>query len=323
MKNPLNLAILGIKTLKGKEIKETLEKSSIQIGKIFFYDSSVESEWSLLTEFRGEPYVVKYPTEDLAKNAKVIILASSGEVELKSVSKVKEEGAFLIDLSNSFNEDENVPLVVDGINHEIIKKSQIIANPHPVSIILSLIVHQLKEKFEVENISSVAFQPVSEYQEEGVEEFISQTVAILNATSVPRKVLKEQRAFDLIPESERNERKIVKELERILGIKSSSITIIKAPIFLCFAVITFLNIKGEPAIEEIETEFKKNHRFKILSRNQIPTPASVAGRDGIFIKISKNPDFPTRYSIWAVADNFRSGFAKNAVSIIQRIASLL
>lgn len=267
--------------------------------------------------------MVKYPTEEVIKEAKVIILASSGEIELKSVSKVEEEGVFLLDLSNSFNEDENVPLVVDGINHEIIKKAQIIANPHPVSIILSLVVHQLMGKFEIENISSVAFQPVSEYQEEGVEEFINQTVAILNATSVPKKVLKEQRAFDLIPENEKNERKIVKELERILGIKSSSVTIIKAPIFHCFAVITFLTIKGEPTVEEIETEFKKNHRFKLLSRHQTPTPASVAGRDGIFIKISKNADFPSRYSIWAVADNFRSGFAKNAVSIIQRIASML
>ncbi len=300
-----------------------MEKSSIPIGKIFFYDSSAESEWSLLTEFKGEPYVVKYPDEDMVKEVEVILLASSGEMELKAISRAKEEGVFVIDLSNSLNEDEEVPLIVDGINHELIKKASVIANPHPVSIILSLLVNQLKGKFEIENLSSVAFQPVSEYQEEGVEEFINQTVAILNATSVPRKILKEQRAFDLIPESEKNERKIVREIERILGIKTSSITIIKAPIFHCFAVITFLAIKGEPDLEEIESEFRKNNRFKFLSRHQTPTPASVAGRDGIFIKIYKNADFPSRYSIWAVADNFRSGFAKNAIGILQRIAGML
>ncbi len=302
---------------------ESLERSSIPIGKIFFYDSSVESEWSLLTEFRGEPYVVRYPTEDIFKEAKVILLASSKDMELKALSKAKEEGVFIVDLSNSFNEDENVPLLVDGINHELIEKSFIMTNPHPVSIILSLVIHQLKEKFEIENLSSVAFQPISEYQEEGVEEFINQTVAILNATSIPRKILKEQRAFDLIPESEKNERKIVRELERILGVKSSTITVIKAPIFHCFAVITFLTIQEEPEIEDIETEFKKNNRFKFLSCGQTPTPASVAGRDEIFIKISKNTDFPSRYSIWTVADNFRSGFARNVISILQRVASML
>jgi aspartate-semialdehyde dehydrogenase len=313
---------LGIKTLKGKEIKETLERSKLQIGKISFYDSSVESEWSLLTEFRGEPYLVKYPTEDIFKEARIILLAYPGDIELKTVSKAEEEGVFVIDLSNSFNEDENVPLIVDGINHELIKKSFILANPHPLSIILSLIVHKLKEKFEIENLSSVAFQPVSEYQEEGVQEFINQTVAILNATSVPRKILKEQRAFDLIPENEKNERKILRELDRILGIKSFSITVIKAPIFHCFAVITFLTIHGDPTVEEIETLLKKEQRFKIFARGQTPTPVLVAGRDEIFVKISKNANVPSRYTIWAVADNFRSGFAKNAIRIIHRIVSM-
>jgi aspartate-semialdehyde dehydrogenase len=310
---------LGIKSLRGKEIKETLERSSIPIGKIYFYDFSVESEWSLLTDFKGEPYVVKYPTEDMFKDANIILVASPEGIDQKFLLKAMEEGTFIIDLSNSFNEDENVPLIVDGINHELIKGVSIIANPHPISIILSLVFHQLRKKFEIDNISSVAFQPVSEFQEEGVEEFINQTVAILNATNIPRKVLKEQRAFDLIPESEKNERKIVRELERILGIKSSSITIIKAPVFHCFAVMTFLTISGDPKIEELEAEFRKNPKFKILARNQTPTPASVAGRDGIFIKISKNADFPSRYSIWTVSDNFRTGFAKNAISIIQRI----
>lgn len=316
------MAILGVKTLKGREIKETLERSKLQIGKIFFYDSSVESEWGLLTEFRGEPYVVKYPTKDIFKEAKVILLASSGDIELKTVSRAEKEGVFVIDLSNSFNEDENVPLIVDGINHELIEKSFILANPHPVSIILSLVVHKLKEKFKIENPSSVAFQPVSEYQEDGVEEFINQTVAILNATSVPKKILKEQRAFDLILENEENERKILKELERILGIKSLSITVIKAPIFHCFAIITFLTIHGNPAIEEIEAVLKKDQRFKIFVCGRTPTPVSVAGKDKIFVKISKNADIPSKYAIWTVADNFRSGFAKNAVSIIHRIVSM-
>lgn len=316
------MAILGIKTLKGREIKEALERSKLQIGKIFFYDSSVESEWSFLTEFRGEPYLVKYPTEDIFKEAKVILLASSGDMELETVSKAEKEGVFVIDLSNSFNEDENVPLIVDGINHELVEKSLILANPHPVSIILSLVVHRLKEKFKIENPSSVAFQPVSEYQEEGVEEFINQTVAILNATSVPKKILKEQRAFDLILESNMKERKIVRELERIIGIKPFSVAVVKAPIFHCFAVIIFLTIHGNPVIEEIEAVLKKDQRFKIFVRGQTPTPVSVAGKDEIFVKISKNADIPSRYTIWAVADNFRSGFAKNVVSIIYRIVSM-
>jgi len=275
-----------------------------------------------LTEFREEPYVVKYPTEDIFKDAGIILLAYPGDIELKTVSKAEGKGVFVIDISNSFNEDENVPLIVDGINHELIKKSFILANPHPVSIILSLIVHKLKEKFEIENLSSVAFQPVSEYQEEGVQEFINQTVAILNATSVPRKILKEQRAFDLIPESEKNERKILKEIDRILGIKSFSITVIKAPIFHCFAVITFLTIHGNPTVDEIEMLLKKEQRFRVFTRGQTPTPVLVAGRDEIFVKISKNANVPSRYTIWAVADNFRLGFAKNVISIIHRIVSM-
>lgn len=266
--------------------------------------------------------MVQYPKEDIIKETDVILLASSGEKELETVSKAKEEGIFTIDLSNSFNEDENVPLIVDGINHELIKKALVIANPHPVSIILSLVIHQLRDKYKIESISSVAFQPVSEYQEEGVEEFINQTVAILNAISIPKKVLKEQRAFDLIPESERNEKKILSELERILGVRSSSLTIIKVPIFHCFAIITFLTIRGSPSVEDIGATFKKNPKFKILPHRHTPTPASVAGKDGIFLKISKNADFSSRYSIWVVADNFRSGFAKNVISILQRISTM-
>ncbi len=322
LSNPINIAIIGAKSLKGREIKEMLERSSVSIKKISFYDPSVESEWSLLTDFRGEPYVVKYPDDEIIKAANVIIIASGGDLGREFAFKAKENGIFSIDLSSTFSEFENIPLIVDGINHELIEKNFLIANPHPVSIMLSHIINQLMEKYNIKEFSSLAFQPVSEYQEEGMEEFINQTVAILNATSIPKKVFKEQRAFNLIPEDEKIERKITKEIARIVKFKPSSITLIKAPVFHCFAVITFLSLDSEPSLKEIEILFKKNNKFKIVPSlsSQYPTPTSVAGREGIFIKVIKNPDFPSRYSIWSVADNLRSGFVNNAIKILQRIA---
>ncbi|MGQ9619044.1 MAG: Asd/ArgC dimerization domain-containing protein [Candidatus Aminicenantia bacterium] len=302
-----------------------LERSAIPIGNIFFYDSTVESEWSELTDFKNEPYVVKYPTEELFEQVRAILFTSGGKKEKEIAFEAKKYGIFSIYLTSTSSEFEEIPPIVDGINHDLIQKNLILANPHPVSIMLSLIIYQLMTKYEIENISSVAFQPVSEYQNEGIEELINQTFAILNATSIPKKVFKEQRAFNLIPDSEENGRKILRELEKILKIKCSTLTFIKAPIFHCFAIITFLTIHGNPSHNELESLFKKNTKFKVFdsSKELFPTPISVAGKDGIFIKLMKNMDFPSRYTIWSVADNFRSVFVENAINILKRIATKL
>ncbi|MEW6455307.1 MAG: Asd/ArgC dimerization domain-containing protein [Acidobacteriota bacterium] len=325
-----NLAILGANSFRGKEIKNLIEKAAFPLRNIEFFDFSVKEEWSLLTEFKNEAKIVRYPDENYLEDIDLIFLVSDTEFNKEWGKKAKKKKIFAIDLEFTFNEEENIPLIVDGVNEELLKfDDYIVANPHPIAIILSLVFNFFEKNFKIKKAISIFYQPVSEYQDEGIKEFISQTVGVLNLTQIPKSIFKEQVAFNIISQvgkvSEDGitdlEKKIIKETERILRRSEFfSLSIIQVPVFHSYSSMIYVEFPEEIPFEEIENRMKKVPFFKIFPlKSDPPTPVSASGEDRIFIKLKKDPNFPNCYWIWLVADNLRRGCTLNAIQIAKNL----
>jgi len=126
----IRIALVGTESFRGKEIKNVLEGKNYLLNKIEFFDPDIEEEYSKLTDFRGDPRVVLPLDEDAIAGFDLVFLASDKKTN-RMYGKLAAEKEFLaIDLNETFNRDKKVPVVVAGINQDIVleKKPSLIAN---------------------------------------------------------------------------------------------------------------------------------------------------------------------------------------------------
>jgi aspartate-semialdehyde dehydrogenase len=273
--------------------------------------------------------------EENLYNIDLVFFASDVQTSKKYGSLASKYGFMAIDLCGAFNSQEEIPLVVSGVNDNILKKEDwIVANPHPLSIILSLFIHFLNKNSLLNKVLAIAFQPVSEYEKNGIDELMNQSIGFLNMSRIPKNIFKEQIAFNLISQVGRLEedgftdleKNIVKEVRRIVRIKDFplSLRLIHAPIFHGYSIMVFIECKTSPQISEIESILKKSSIFEISPIGSLPpSPISAVGKDKIFIdNIKKDSYIPNSFWTWIVADNLTRGSVLNAIEVAEKLLSL-
>lgn len=328
----VRIALIGAESFRGKELKSVLEGKKFPIEKIEFFDPDVEEEYSKLTEFRGEPHVVMPLDEAAIADSDLVFLASDKETNREYGNLAVKKKFLAIDLSETFNADKKVPIVVGGINHITVlkKKPALIANPHPVTIILTHFLNVICEKFHPKKIAAFVLQPASAFEKAGIEELAAQSFAVLNSSSVSKKTFRTQVAFNLLSDIapvdddgfSSAEKQILSETKRVLDLQDLplSVAIIQAPVFHTYAIMIHLELEERTDIPTLVDLFKKSTYFKVAS----PSPShpvsclQVAGKDKIYIgQIKKEDSVPGKYWVWTVADNLTRGSALNAYEILE------
>lgn len=335
-KKKLRLALVGTDSLRGKEIKNVLSSEKFLFEKIDFFDPDVKEEYSKLTQFQGEPKVIHNLEDDSLFNSDLVFLAADKEINRKYGILAQGQKYQAIDLSETFNSEKEIPIVVAGVNDRIIlkKRPDIIANPHPVTVILSHIFYLILKEFGLSKAIAFVLQPVSAFEKSGIEELANQSVEMLNSSSLTKKVFKAQIAFNLLSHTEPMdengfsvvEKQIMIEIKRVLKAWDFPLTLslVQAPVFHSYSIMTYLELKEKAEIQALKDLFKRSPYFKLTSPT-LSSPAScvsVAGKDKIFIgQIKKEKSLPKSFWIWTVADNLTRGSALNAFEISKKILS--
>ena len=329
----IRVAMVGADSLRGKELRKILDTKNFPLRDIEFYDPDVEEEYSKLTQFRGEPKVVHHLERDSLRSADLVFLAADKKVNREYGALADRQDFRAIDLSGTFNSDENVPVVVAGVNDELINERPLalIANPHPVTVVLAHIFHVVVKKFGLSKAVSFILQPVSAFEESGIEELAGQSYCLLSSESHSKKVFSEQIAFNILSHTEKAdedgfstaEKQIQSELRRVLPAHDFplSLSIIQVPVFYTYSIMTFLELKRKTDIQGMKSIFRAHPLFD-LSLPTRSSPVSVAGKDKIFIgQIKREKSFPNSFWVWTVADNLILGSALNALEIAEKILS--
>ena len=330
------LAVVGTDSLRGKEIKSILSQERIPLEKIDFFDPDVKEEYSKLTQFRGEAKVIHQLESDSLQSADLAFLAADKEINREIGNLAKKKKFQAIDLSEAFNAEEEIPVVVAGVNDETVLKKRpfLIANPHPATVILAHLFHLIIQKFGLLKAVTFILQPVSAFENAGIHELIDQSVALLNSSTMSKKVFREQIAFNLLSHTEKPEtdgfcpveKQIVKEIKRVLRDDEFpiSLSLILAPVFHTYSIMTFLEIKKKTDLQGLKDLFKESAFFRLYppSRSCPVSSISVAGKKKIYIgQIKKEESFPNSFWFWTVADNLTRGSAMNAFEIAKKIFS--
>jgi aspartate-semialdehyde dehydrogenase len=331
------VALIGTDSLRGQEIKSLLTTSKFPLKFMEFYDPDVAEQYSKLTEFMDEPKVIHHPDPYLFEGLDLVFLASDCQTNRKFGLLAKNKGFRAIDLEESFTDDPAVPLVVFGVNDGVLEQKKIflVANPHPVAIFLSHVFSAINQLFPIKKSVATVLQPVSAFENAGIEELAEQSYALLSSSSINRKVFSEQIAFNFLPGVEKpeedgfsnKEKQIVQEIKRVLGGKTFpfSLSLVQAPVFHVYSIMIYIELSQRVALAELERVFKKKSIFKFFpagSSNQISN-FKVAGREYIFIgHLKKDESIPGSFWLWVAADNLTIGSAINALQIARKMFGL-
>lgn len=332
----LRLALVGTGSLKGKEIKNLLSEKPFPLQDIKFFDGNVEAEFSKLTDFRGEAKIISSVSPDSLQGLDVLFLASETKVNRQCAKLAAKMGYMAIALGEDFVEDTDIPAIVAGINDgaALRKKPSVVANPHPVSILLSHLLFALPQESSIRKVAVTVLQPVSAYEEAGIEELASQSLGLLQSTSVNKKLFRAQIAFNLLSQTSSVdecgfsalENQIVREVREVLTEPRLPLTVslVQAPVFHAYSLMIYLEVKEDITLKALAAALKSSPRIK-YSAPSLSCPVSsvaVAGHEKIFVgQLKKSESFPQSFWLWASADNLTLGSALNAYEIAKNLAS--
>lgn len=331
----LRLALVGSDSLRGKEILGVFAAAKFPLASFELFDPDVEEEFAKLGQFRSEAKVVHALTPAALEGLDLVFLAADEKTNLRYGRLAAEKDYTALDLAETFNADPKVPVVVAGINdtQALEGKPSLIANASPAAIVLSHLLATLRAGFGVSRAVATVLEPVSAYAEEGIQELAEQSTAMLGGSAMTKRIFRDQAAFNLLaraPKPDRNgfsplENRIASEVRRVLGPEDVplSLTVVLAPVFHTYAIMTHVELGREAALSEVQAAFRTNDRFRLPSAEDaaIFSPATVAGKDRIHIgQIKKDPVNARSFWVWAIADNLTVGSALNAHGIARALA---
>jgi aspartate-semialdehyde dehydrogenase len=333
-KRRFHLALVGTDSLRGREVKSILGLKKPGNFDLEFYDPEVREEFSKLTEFKKEPKVIHGLASGALDGKDLVFLAADRETNRAIGFRALEIGQKAIDLGESFSDRDDVPLVVAGVNDGSIdlEKASLVSNPHPASIILSHLFRALRPDFGVDKAVVVLLQPASAFDDPGIQELASQSVALLNGAKPKKKVFKEQVAFNILSHTAptdangfcQEERRVAAEIRRVLGppVFPLFLSIVQAPVFHTYSIMAYLELGREADIASLQSLFQARAPFRMAPFREACTASSisVSGKDDIFIgQIKKEEVDPCAFWIWLVADNLTRGSAVNAFDVAKKM----
>ncbi len=303
------LALVGVKNILGKSLKQALEKGKWDIGEVYLYEPGVR-EYALIDSFRDEAKVVKSPREEELAHRDLVFFTVPVEDSLFFAPKIS------VDLSGTRGD---LPFYVEGINENEIRERRL-ANPHPAAVGVSLILSSLRGLLTF--TSSMVIEPVSSMGEEAMDELFSQSISLLNMEEVPKKVLGDVLAFDIFPKRGRRgkgrftleELRVSSQVEGLVGAKHSCL-LFRAGIFHRYAALIYLEVsRKDMGLKEMKEALEDN-KYILLEKNPI-SPMKIEEEEGYFIYVGEIKKAERgRFWLWAVFDNLQRASVLNAISI--------
>lgn len=329
------VGVVGALGAVGTEMLKTLEQRNFPVENIKPLDV-VENEGKEVV-FRGERVEVKAAREGVFKDLDIALFSAGEAASLKLSPVAADEGCIVIDNSNAFRMDPNVPLVIPEVNPEDLNwHRNIIANPNCSTIQMLVALKPLHDRFRIKRIVVSTYQAVSGTGLPGIAELEGQVRAYVEKRPLEARVYPHQIAFNALPHIDvflengysREEMKMVNETHKMLHDDSIAVcpTAVRIPVIRCHSEAINIETEKPVGIEEARQILEKAPGVKVLddlSRNLYPLAAELVGTDDVYVgRIRKDISIENGLNMWVVADNLRKGAALNAVQIAETLVKM-
>jgi len=327
---PLNVALLGASGAVGKELLELLNERSFPINNLRLLASQRSA--GSIQKWKGEKLKIREVKAEEFQDIDIVFASAGGSVSKNWRETINAYGAVMIDNSNAFRMDFDVPLVVPEVNPAAaFTHKGVIANPNCTTILLSVVLSPLSSITSIKRVVVSTYQSASGAGARAMEELKNLSNEVLKGHSPKSEVLPYSLAFNLFlhnsPLQANNyceeELKMINETRKIMASPDLALTAtcVRVPVLRAHSESVNIEFAKPVLVEDARKTLKKAKGVVLLEYpeiNRFPMPTDVTGKDDVAVgRIRQDVSNPNCLELWLCGDQIRKGAALNAIQIAE------
>jgi len=328
----LKVAILGATGAVGSEMVRVLESRNFPVSELRPL-ATVRSAGKPV-RFRGRAIETTEVNEHSFDGIDYALFAAGADASRRWADVARRAGATVIDNSNAFRYDDDIPLVVPEVNADALAQAKgLVANPNCSTIQLVLVLKPLLALAEIERVTAATYQSVSGTGLDALAELDDQVKADAAGAEPTPKIYPHPIAFNVLPQIDdfmdngycREEMKLVWESRKILGLPELRLSATTVRVPVRFAHSEAVTIDFDRAVEPDEARAALAHAPGVRvvddpAGRAYPMPLDAAGGDDALVgRIRKDLSHDRGLVLFIACDNLRKGAALNAVQIAETL----
>ena len=328
----MKIAIIGATGLVGRNIIQLCEKNfNSDVEYSLFASKSSEGRE---IKINNKGFVVKELKKENIEEYDISLFSAGGERSKEYAKQFVNKGSFVIDNSSVFRMNEEVPLVVYGINeNEITSDSKLISNPNCTTMGLVMALKPLHDRYILSSMTPVAYQAVSGSGSKALQSLENENLlgdklepdnkGTYYSNPIARNVIPLAGSLTENGYSD-EEMKFLHESRKILSIPNLIVEPSNARVGVRTGHGTFCSALFENEIDVEEcSELLNNFEGVEVWNKSLPTPMDVEGKSEVLVsRIRQGLSSKNILNFWVVSDNLLKGAALNAVQIAKFVDKL-
>ncbi|PKH24441.1 aspartate-semialdehyde dehydrogenase [Enterobacterales bacterium CwR94] len=330
MSDGWNIALLGATGAVGNALLETLEAREFPVGELWLLGS--ERSAGEVLRFNGKSLRVEEAREFDWSQAQLAFFAAGAQASMQYVEEAASAGCLVIDCSDAFALEPDVPLVVPDVNPQVLadyRNRNVISVADSTVCQLLTAIKPLVDAAGLSRLQVTNLLPASASGKAAVDALAGESARLLNGVPADEHFFGRQLAFNLLPlladpeGSVAQERRLVDQVRKVMqdeGLPLSASTV-QTPVFFGNAQIVHFEGLRPLSAEEARDELSRGDALNLTEEQAFPTPVSDASdNDQLSIGALRN-DYgtPELLQFWSVADNVRFGGALMAVKTAEKL----
>lgn len=329
------LAVVGATGLVGQTFFELIEERDFPFSDILPV-ASERSAGRIIKTPAGPRTVEALSQFDFRQAGIAFFSAGTARSELHG-RRAASDGALVIDNTNAFRMDADVPLVVPQVNAHTIDQrpaSGIIANPNCSTIPLVRALRPLDDDYGIESVIVSTYQAASGAGESGREEVLTSVRACLAGETDTAVKFADPLGFNLVPNIDAplstgftvEERKLLTESRKILERPDLhvSATCVRVPVVNCHSETAYVRCRRPVDRDRLVARLTAAPDVVVHDRGAgeiaYPTPRFIVDHDKVHVgRIRVDPENQNSFWVWIVSDNVRVGAALNAIQVAEHV----
>ncbi len=317
------VAIVGAATLKGKELKETLEDRNFPSTEVLLLDDDDAS--GQLDVIRDEATFIHTVVRDSFDDVDLAFFASSEDFTLKNWKQAQKSGAAIVDLSYALEAERTLRVRSPWLDRELSAReisargqhpgahpagaapaaptalptldleTTAVVVAHPAATMLALLMVRLQKAGALRTASATVFDPVSEQGKRGMDELHQQTLNLLSFQSMPKDVYDMQIAFNMLSRYgeeakaslEQVTDRVARHFTHITRGKAQlpALQVLQAPTFHGHAISLYFETETKTTAQELQSVISGDHINVVSQDEDGPSNVTAAGQDEILVSL--------------------------------------
>ena len=327
----MNIAIVGASGAVGQEFLRVLDERNFPVTSLRLFGS--ERSAGRKYTFRDKEIEVELlQHDDSFKDIDIAFTSAGGGVSKEYAETITKHGAIMIDNSNAFRMDNDVPLVVPECNAEdaLNRPRGIVANPNCTTIMMLVALKPIEKLSHIRRIRVASYQSASGAGASAMDELKNQYRQIVNGEEVTVSKFPFQLAYNVIPQVDvftdndytKEEMKMFNETRKIMhsDVRCSA-TCVRVGTLRSHSESIWIETEQPLDVEDVRKAIAEADGCQLVdepANQKYPMPLYTAGKDDVYVgRIRKDIADETGLTLWLSGDQIRKGAALNAVQIAE------